>query len=176
MAHAAQRRFCREVKERFPEFFHQTRVLEIGSRNINGSLRELFSNSEKYVGVDVEPGPDVDIVCLGHEYAALPESFDVVCSAEAFEHDPYASRTIHQMLRYLRPGGLFFMTCAGEGRPEHGTSRTGKCYGPQSDFYRNVTVRDFQEWAGLREDVFPEHDLRHNAHIGDLYFWGIKRK
>ena len=44
MAHPAQQEFCCEVKRLFPEFFANTRVLEIGSRNINGSGRDLFED------------------------------------------------------------------------------------------------------------------------------------
>ena len=174
MAHLAQRNFCRSVKDRYPDWFRKTRVLEVGSRNVNGSLRELFLESVCYVGIDAEPGPDVDVVCFAHEFTAELESFDVVCSAETFEHDPHAAQTVYRMLQLLRPGGLFFMTCAGEGRPEHGTTRTGNCYGPNPDFYSNGTAEQFQEWADISEGQFQEHTLQHNRSSGDLYFCGIK--
>ena len=92
MAHPAQQEFCHDVKLRFPEYFQETRVLEVGSRDINGSVRDEFTNAD-YIGIDVEAGPGVDQVCLGHEFQADPESFDVVCSSETFEHDPHAART-----------------------------------------------------------------------------------
>jgi SAM-dependent methyltransferase len=169
----AQRAFCREVKERFPEFFHNSRVLEIGSRNINGSVREGFAACE-YVGVDCHPGPAVDVVCLGHEYPGEPESFDVVCSAETLEHDPHAARTIAHMLRLLRPGGLLFMTCAGTGRAEHGTIRTGESYGPDAGFYRNVTVAEFLRWLLAAEFDLRELHVRRNPAAHDLYCYCIK--
>lgn len=174
MSHAAQRAFCKQVKELFPEFFQGGRVLEIGSRNINGSARELFSKS-RYVGLDCAPGPDVDVVCLAHEYHAEPGSFDVVLSIEAFEHDPYAYSTISRMVQLLRPGGLFFATCASVGRPEHGTDRQGEeIYGPDPGFYRNVTMGQMADWLDLHAGTFREVFLRHNPEVGDLYFYGIK--
>lgn len=173
MAHPAQQEFCAVVKQQFPEFFQGRRVLEIGSRNINGSVRELFEDCD-YVGVDCEAGTGVDVVCLGHEYEAEPESFDVACAVETFEHDPHAERTVGHMVRLLRSGGLLFMTCAGEGRGEHGTARTGNRYGPDSGFYRNVELWQFAGW--LRETGAPltRLDLQYNPVARDLYCYAIK--
>lgn len=178
MAHVAQQQFCQEVKQRFPDFFSGSRVLEIGSRNINGTLRDEFADGElgggEYVGVDCQAGDGVDVVCLGHEYDAPDGSFDVVLAAETFEHDPHAEQTVANMLRLLRSGGLFFMTCGGEGRREHGTTRTGKRYGPDANYYGNVTMGQFLAWSGADRATFREIYLRHNAETCDLYFFGIK--
>lgn len=171
MAHPAQQKFCRDVKCRFPGFFQKTRVLEIGSRDVNGSVRSQFSGCD-YMGIDAEAGNGVDQICLGHEFEAPPESFDVVCSLETFEHDPHASKTVSHMLSLLRPGGLFFMTCAGNGRKEHGTSRTGKLYGPNPDFYENVSLEMFLEW--IKATSFEELFLKHNIARSDLYCFAIK--
>ncbi|QDT40356.1 hypothetical protein Pan241w_04120 [Gimesia alba] len=171
MAHPAQQEFCHEVKQRFSNFFEGTRVLEVGSRNINGSVRDEFINSD-YTGIDAEAGPDVDQICLGHEFQSDPGSFDVVCSNETFEHDPYAAQTVSHMLTLLRPGGLFFMTCAGEGRKEHGTTRTGTRYGPDANFYQNVSLPLFLSW--IQETIFEELYLKHNRQASDLYCYAIK--
>ena len=37
------------------------RVVEVGSRDINGSIRELV-DADTYVGIDLEEGPGVDVV------------------------------------------------------------------------------------------------------------------
>lgn len=173
MAHPAQQQFCHDVQQRFPEYFSRTRVLEIGARNVNGTLRELFTECD-YLGVDAVDGDDVDVVCLGHEVKSKPGSFDVVCSAETFEHDPHAAMTVDHMVQLLRGGGLFFMTCAGEGRREHGTRRTGRSYGPDAEFYHNVRLSEFATWLRLDAHPFQEVLLRHNSDDGDLYFYGIK--
>ncbi len=173
MAHPAQEQFCLEVKQRFPQAFCGRRVLEIGAKNVNGSFRGEFIDCDD-IGVDCEAGNGVDVVCLAHEYAAEPDSFDTVYSTETFEHDPYAERTIARMLRLLKPGGLLFGTCAGEGRPEHGTQRTGKRYGPEADFYRNVSVRQFLEWLAASGEAVQEIHVRHNPDVHDLYFYAVK--
>ena len=173
MAHREQKEFCQTVKLRFPNFFHNTRVFEVGSRDVNGSIRDQFVDCD-YTGIDAEAGNGVDQICLGHEFEAAPESFDVACSLEAFEHDPYANQTVSHMLSLLRPGGLFFMTCAGEGRKEHGTSRTGELFGPNPDYYQNVSLRMFLDW--IRETSFEELYLNHNTAASDLYCFAIKAR
>ena len=37
-------------------------VWEVGSRNINGTVRHLFGDADSWTGVDLIDGPDVDIV------------------------------------------------------------------------------------------------------------------
>jgi len=173
MAHPAQQQFCQEVKTRFPAYFRGTRVLEVGSRNINGSVRDLFEDCE-YVGVDCTPGKDVDVVAFGHEFAAEPGSFDVACALETFEHDPFAEKTITRMLQLLRSEGLFFVTCASDGRREHGTKRQGTQYGPEATFYRNVTLHCFSEWIVATGVELQELLLRHDRKVCDLYCFAIK--
>lgn len=173
MAHPAQQKFCASLKETLPEFFRGRRVLEIGARNINGTVRDLFEDCD-YVGVDCEAGKDVDVVCLGHEYEAEPESFDVVCAVETFEHDPHAERTVGHMLRLLRGGGLFFMTCAGEGRGEHGTARTGQPYGPDAGFYLNVDFWQFIGWLREAGGHLSQLHLQYEEQARDLYCYAVK--
>lgn len=183
MAHEQQRNFCIKVASRFPRQFEATRVLEIGSYNVNGTVRERFREDCTIVGVDCHEGPGVDVVALGHEYRdpAGFESFDVVCSCEVFEHDPFAALTIANMLRHLKPGGLFFSTCAGVGRPEHGTPRTGTRdgWGPQPEFYRNVTMELMIEWLAISgnalDDGLSMFHVEHEPGPGDLYCYAVKR-
>ena len=171
MAHPEQLQFCLGVKERFPKFFKGVRVLEIGAQNVNGSMRPEFENCE-YIGVDVVDGEGVDVVCYGHEFQGDCGSFDVAFSCETFEHDPHASKTVSRMLDLLRPGGLFFMTCAGTGRAEHGTTKTGDVRGPNTDHYKNITMRSFLAMRSVCD--FDVIYIERNATIKDLYFWGIK--
>ena len=59
MAHLEQRRFFEQVKTDYPKFFQSVSVLEVGSLDINGSLRDLFQDCN-YLGVDVATGKGVD--------------------------------------------------------------------------------------------------------------------
>jgi hypothetical protein len=67
MSHKEQLQFFENVKSAFPDFFAGKKVFEVGSVNINGSIRSFFENSE-YLGIDVAPGPGVDVVCQGQNY------------------------------------------------------------------------------------------------------------
>ena len=53
--------FFEGTKILHPELFTGTRVLEVGSLDINGSVRPIFTDCE-YVGLDLGPGPGVDVI------------------------------------------------------------------------------------------------------------------
>src|SRR5262245_38387555 len=44
-----------------------TRVLEVGSYNENGSIRDLFKSAADYIGIDSRRGPNVDFVLDAHK-------------------------------------------------------------------------------------------------------------
>ena len=154
MAHEYQKQFTKKVKDTNPLFFSNKKVLEVGSLDINGSMREFFEECE-YIGLDVGSGRGVDVVCSGHEYDASDDTFDVTLSTECFEHNPYWAETFANMVRLTKSGGLVFFTCATTGRPEHGTSRTTPQDSPLTinnmkwDYYLNLEENDFR-------DVFEE--------------------
>lgn len=98
---------------------NKIKVLEFGSLDINGSIRSIFeSHSSSYVGVDLQTGPGVDVVCSANEFDT-DEEFDIVVSCEVFEHTPLWREIIDNAHRLLRQGGLFIATMAGEGRAPH---------------------------------------------------------
>lgn len=179
MAHPQQKEFVQEVKDKFPQFFDSKNVLEIGSYNINGTMRDFFTNCN-YVGVDVMEGHSVDVVCKGHEYNAADESFNVCLSCECFEHDPYWEKTFANMYRLLEVGGLLFFTCASTGRPEHGTlnerpqDSLASGVPEMANYYRNLTSNDFIDAFDFHEN-FSEFLFKRNEFSMDLYFYGIKR-
>ena len=53
MAHQAQRDFFLKVRDKFPDKFQNCYVLDIGSLDINGNNKYLFSGDFLYTGVDV---------------------------------------------------------------------------------------------------------------------------
>jgi len=173
MAHDEQRMFCTSVQHIFPDKFHKVSVLDVGSLDINGNNRYLFTQSS-YIGVDIGPGRNVDVVCRGHLYDN-PEPFDVVISTECFEHDEYYPETIRNMYRLLKSGGLFLFTCATEGRPEHGTTRTSPSDAPfVHDYYKNLTEQDIRAVMNI-EEHFSDYQFQTRQNPADLYFWGIKK-
>ena len=81
MSHEEQLNYVKKLKYKFPSYFNRKKILEIGSLNINGSIREFFDECN-YVGLDIFFGDGVDIVCEGQKYNAPDNSYDVVCSTE----------------------------------------------------------------------------------------------
>jgi SAM-dependent methyltransferase len=178
MAHPAQRNFCEKVKTLFSDFFSRKRVLDVGSLNINGTIRDLFTDCT-YIGIDIAEGNNVDVVSKAHEYKS-DELFDVVCSCEAFEHDMYLEQSLKNMVNLLKPEGLFFFTCATENRREHGTATNESSSSPLTsqveewkDYYKNVSEDDIRKAIDI-DDIFVSYKFYVENH-DDLYFWGIKK-
>jgi SAM-dependent methyltransferase len=178
MAHTQQLTYISSIKEKFKNNFKNSTVLEIGSLNINGSIRQFFDNCN-YIGIDVGPGKDVDIVCEGQSYDAPSNSVDTVISCECFEHNPYWAETFFNMIRICRSDGIVIFTCATTGRKEHGTTRTSPADSPLTvgkgwDYYKNLVKEDFEGIADLNS-LFSSFEFSSNSSSKDLYFWGIKK-
>lgn len=177
MSHPEQLRFVEQIKAAFPSYFNTARVLEIGSLDINGTVRKLFSSCD-YIGLDVGAGPGVDVVCQGQEYDGPDSSFDTVISCEVMEHNPYWSKTMTNMVRMTKPGGLVVMTCASTARREHGTTRTSAQDSPLSvgigwEYYKNLAAADFRSALPLGS-LFSSHLFLSHYVSKDLYFFGFK--
>lgn len=179
MAHKEQFDFCRKIKAKFPQYFKNKIVVDIGCLDINGNNNYLFDNC-LYMGVDVGVGKNVDFVSKGHEFLLPDESVDVIISTECFEHDMYYDKTLKNIYRMLKPGGFLIFSCATTGRPEHGTRRTTPKDAPLlidegnwSDYYKNLTPLDIQAVFDL-ESCFSDYFFNISTTHYDLYFYGIK--
>src|SRR5687767_1695479 len=117
-------------------------VCELGSRNVNGSARDLF-HGVRYVGVDLWPGEGVDVVANAATWGESG-AYDTVLCCEVLEHTPDAARICQNAYRLLKPGGVFLMTAAGEGREPHSGFDGGE---PDEDeYYENVTEKMLHDW------------------------------
>lgn len=173
MAHAEQREFFAGLAHKFPQMFVSVSVIEIGSLNINGTVRDFFTPTS-YLGVDVGDGRDVDLVAEGQDLTFPDNTFDVSVSAECLEHNPEWVATFANMHRMA--SRYVIMTCASDGRPEHGTSRSSPESSPLTlgwDYYRNLNEQDFRAEFDL-DRMFSEYRFRYNASSHDLYFYGFK--
>lgn len=180
MCHPAQKDYFNFIKNKFPSFFKNKKVLDIGSLDVNGCNKNLFINC-KYYGLDIGPGKNVDIVCVAHEYKAPDQSFDVLVSANAFEHDMHFPKTLKNMYRLLKSGGLMFFSCAGKDHVEHGTEAKSPKSSPLTvknnlwkNYYKNVTEEWVKEILPI-EDSFSVFEFEYHASSKDLRFWGIKK-
>lgn len=178
MSHTQQLNFIKNVVLKYPNYFINSKVIEIGSYDINGSVRQFFNNCN-YTGIDVTYGTSVDRVCFGHEILDPDGSYDVTISTECFEHDFYYIKTFSNMIRLCKSNGLVIFTCASLGRPEHGTQRTSPHESLTSkidgieNYYKNLTELDFVNNFDLRS-IFKYYEFHVNNESFDLYFAGIK--
>jgi SAM-dependent methyltransferase len=178
VSHGEQQAFFAEAARGFPDHFTGVRVLEVGSLDVNGSIRRHFTDCD-YTGVDVAGGPGVDLVAQGQDLDFPDGSFDTTVSAECFEHNPYWSETFANMVRMTRPGGLVAFSCASTGRPEHGTARADAGSSPLTvalgwEYYRNLTEEDFRDVFDF-DGLFSDHGFSYHAGSHDLYFRGVRR-
>ena len=97
------------------------RILDLGSQDVNGSYRSLFSELPwSYAGIDMTAGKNVDIVLrtpyVWKEVASA--SVDVLISGQAFEHIQYFWITMLEVVRVLKHGGICCIIAPSSG-PEH---------------------------------------------------------
>lgn len=177
MSHPEQQAFLEALAACNQALVDGGRVLEIGSYDVNGSVRSKFLAARDYVGVDLTPGPSVDHVGYGHEYDEPDGSFDLTISGSCFEHDPKWEDTLANMVRLTKPGGIVGATFASRGFPEHGTRRTMVSDSPGTqaqglDYYRNLEEADF---AGLPMDAwFSTWRLWYVSTTFEMYLAGIR--
>ena len=96
-------------------------IIDLGSCDYNGSYRAIFSHARwRYLGVDLTPGKNVDLVLRDPYYwrELKSESADVLISGQTFEHTEFFWETILEIARVLKPNGLCCLIAPAAG-PEH---------------------------------------------------------
>jgi SAM-dependent methyltransferase len=155
--------------------FNNLSVLDVGSFNVSGSsIREFFVKN-KYIGVDLINGPNVDIVLDGSELHKLNQKFDIVISCECFEHAKNWKKIFLSMYNQCEEDGYIIFTCASRGRIEHGTLRTinSDSPGTTGTYYKNIFKSEFIKSFDLNK-LFQKFEVIYNLKSSDLYFIGKK--
>jgi hypothetical protein len=107
-------------------------VLELGTKRSKPERstmhRDWVPHASEYLGTDMEPGADVDIVADLHRLseAVGEERFDVIITCSTFEHVKYPWIAAHELMKTLRVGGLLYLQ----------TVQTFPLHGYPSDYYR----------------------------------------
>lgn len=94
-------------------------IVDIGSQDVNGSLRSVAVPRHRYIGVDFAEAKGVDILIT--DPYSLPfesESVDVVVSSSCFEHSEFFWLLFNEALRILKPNGLLYINAPSNG-PVH---------------------------------------------------------
>ncbi|HBG78406.1 MAG TPA: methyltransferase type 11 [Phycisphaerales bacterium] len=99
-------------------------VIEIGSYNVNGSLRSIIEALEpdSYIGIDIESGPGVDQICEAEDITKTfgYNRFDMVICTEVLEHVKNWQSVIHNIKSVIKPGGILLITTRSRGFVYHG--------------------------------------------------------
>lgn len=177
VSHPAQMAFFAEVIAAFPEHFAR-RVLDVGSADVNGGPHRLLADPAHYVGIDLAPYGNVDVVTDAATVAFPTGWFDVTMSSECFEHAERWRDIVANMVRMTSPGGLVVISAAGTGRNEHGTSRSpdGGSFSPGTstrgdDWYRNLTAHGVRR--ALRDTGVTTMGVHLDRRVSDLYAVGL---
>lgn len=147
-------------------------VIEIGSRDMNGSPRILFPDDIDYLGIDVVAGKGVDLVVPVDEMASWTPAHraDLVICCEVLEHVADFGSVLRTARAAVRDGGTLIVTAAGPGRRPH-SGITGRRTLELGEYYRNVDPVDLEHEllsAGFeRADVTVlGNDVRATARAG----------
>lgn len=122
MCNAACLRFVARVLA--PEEIRGRSVLEVGSKIVNGSVRQTAEAHapKSYLGVDIDLGPGVDDICdvynLVGRYGTC--AFEIVICTEMLEHVRDWRRAVSNLKGVLRPGGILLITTRSKGFHYHG--------------------------------------------------------
>jgi glycosyltransferase involved in cell wall biosynthesis/SAM-dependent methyltransferase len=175
MTHPQQLAYFERIQDLFGSAFaNAENILEVGSQNINGTVRDFFAANTNYLGIDIGKGKDVDFVIPG-ELVELPDGWaDIAISTECFEHAENWKDILLNMIRITKPQGLILLTFAGKGRAVHGTLDSDVFSSPfTTTYYQNLAPDDV-----ARDIAIGKYFLRHGFEVDsiahDTYFWGIR--
>jgi SAM-dependent methyltransferase len=117
-------------------------VIDVGSYNYNGSYRAMIeADGSRYVGADIMPGPNVDVIVGTPEWNAL-EGVDAVISGQTLEHVEDVPSLMAQMFRILKDGGLLCVITPSAG-PAHDAPKWYRNYSEES-------LRSYVEAVGFK--------------------------
>jgi len=143
-------------------------VIEIGSRDLNGSIRCHFP-AATWTGLDLHSGPSVDIVADALDYTPA-DTVDLVVICEVFEHCPYWGEVLHHVESWLVPGGKILITCGGPGRDPHSAFDGGALQ--PDEHYGNISQDELAE--ELHFAGFGQIEVSGNEHWRDTYAVAVK--
>ena len=135
------------------------RVLEVGSREVNGKIRDLFEETE-YIGIDMIAGDGVDKVINGHDLEShfTEGEFDLVLCLETLEHDEEFWETVKGMKWVLKKGGWLIITMPGTHHSTH--DWPGDYWRPMRDgfnkLFEDLVNVSTEYWISSGSDQYPD--------------------
>ena len=84
------------------------RLLDLGCGS--KPYRSLFTGATEYIGLDIVPGPQVDIVGEAWNLPFPDASFDVLITTQVFEHTRDLETTVREIQRVVKHDGYIFVS------------------------------------------------------------------
>ncbi|MCX8503504.1 MAG: methyltransferase domain-containing protein [Beijerinckiaceae bacterium] len=92
------------------------RLLDIGSQDINGSIRTVVPTNMSYLGIDFVPGKGVDVILEDPYVFPLEDcSFDYIVTSSCFEHSDFFWLLFLEVLRVLKDDGVAYINAPSNG-------------------------------------------------------------
>jgi SAM-dependent methyltransferase len=99
-----------------PSFPDGAVVVDVGSMDINGSIKDVCPARFNYVGVDFAPGNNVDYVMKDpYRVPVFDGTVDIVTASSVFEHSAMFWFLFNDIMRVLKPNGLFYLNAPSNG-------------------------------------------------------------
>lgn len=143
-------------------------LYDVGSYDVNGTYKSIVTRLgfKDYKGMDIEAGPNVDIVVpASNDSWELPQR-DVVISGQCLEHTRFPWLWIKQVVELAKPGGLIFVI-APWAWPEH--RYPVDCWRILPD-----GMEALGEWCGVTKLEVGRNDTPRRDMLGDC--WGVFQK
>ncbi|WP_170937277.1 MULTISPECIES: methyltransferase domain-containing protein [Rhodomicrobium] len=92
------------------------RILDVGSYNVDGSLRDFKPESWEFIGADLEAGPGVDVLMEAPDRLPFADDdFDAVISSSTYERAAHFWMLLLETVRVTRPGGYIYINAPSNG-------------------------------------------------------------
>jgi len=92
------------------------KIVDIGSQDVNGSLRSFAPVNNEYIGVDFVEGNGVDIILTDPYILPFEDStIDVIVSSSCYEHSEFFWISFNEAMRVLKPTGLLYINAPSNG-------------------------------------------------------------
>ena len=131
------------------------RVVEFGSADVNGNVRDLLSDEAEYIGVDIRPGPNVDVVADSAPNGP-PRRPHVVVWLNMLVPKPEGPAIVANAHRMLAPSGALLVSVPDASFPIH--SADGGAL-KEGEFYTSFNVESLWRLLEAFDDtVFTAND------------------
>ncbi len=97
---------------------YKWKILDVGSLQYENhkTYKELCNKNWEYIGLDLEPGENVDVVPKDpYSYPFVDNDFDVIISGQCFEHVDRPWILIKELYRILKPNGQICIIAPSKG-------------------------------------------------------------